>query len=186
MSMKNTKMFSKRTVMFAVLILALSAAVFLNWKYSDGGFIISGALSGDETSAEVETKYLGDAQYVNATTASDYFTLSRQQRDKTREDSIASLNEIINNVKSTDDAKTLAAERLTSITRAAENEQAIETVIIAKGFEKCVVIISDESVNVVVKSDEDGLLPSETVQIQDAVTSVAATNLENIKIIQIK
>jgi stage III sporulation protein AH len=76
------------------------------------------------------------------------------------------------------------AKKLTQIADTSNKESAIETIIKAKGFKEALVIISDESVTVIVPVES--LLPSETLQIQDAVTSQIDTELEKIKIITVK
>mgnify|MGYP003434890052 CR=1 FL=1 len=62
-----------------------------------------------------------------------------------------------------------------------EKEASIETLIKAKGFEKVVAVIGDKDVTVIVSAE--ALLPSQTLQIQDAVTSQTEISLQNIKIV---
>lgn len=183
-SSNNAKNALKKASVFALLIAALSGAVYFNWQYTSksGSIAVSGA-------ATETQKYLGDAKYVNATvqtTAADYFTTVRLKREQTLKSSLSSLNSIINNVKSTDEAKTKAAEQVTRLTEISKNEQSIESLIIAKGFSDCAAVISDESISVVVKCSKNGLLASEISQIQDIVTANSQISLENIKIIEIK
>ena len=54
----------------------------------------------------------------------------------------------------------------------------------SKGFSDVMVMISEESVSIIVPSE--GLLASETLQIQDAVRSQISVDLEKIKIITVK
>ena len=60
--MKKGAIIGKRQVLLAVLVVALSAAVYLNWQFSqnDGQYDITGALTSS-------TSYLGDVQYVGNT-----------------------------------------------------------------------------------------------------------------------
>ena len=90
----------------------------------------------------------------------------------------------MNDVKADSAAKTAAASEAAKIAKNVELENAAETLIKAKGFSDCVVIIADDTASVIVKSD--GLLASETVQINDIITSQAKISLENIKIIEVK
>lgn len=182
---KSAKSAVKKVLVFALLVAALSGAVYFNWQYTSksGSIAVSGA-------AKSTQKFLGDAKYVNATvqttTANDYFTSMRNKREQTLKNSLSSLNGIINNVKSTDEAKTKAAEQVARLTEISKNEQSIESLILAKGFSECVAVINDKSISVVVKCSKNGLLASETSQIQDIVTSNSEISLENIKIIEIK
>ena len=82
------------------------------------------------------------------------------------------------------DAKAKVVQSLTDIADRMEKESATEELIKAKGFEDTVVIIGDKDVNVIVKSDS--LLPSQILQIQDAVCSGLEISLENIKIVNRK
>ena len=54
----------------------------------------------------------------------------------------------------------------------------------AKGFADCAAVMTAENVSVMVKSD--GLLASDTVQIQDIAASATGYSLQNIKIVEIK
>lgn len=181
------KTIAKKGALFAALIIALSGAVYFNWQNaSQTGSI---AVSGTVTSKASE-KYLGDAKYVNATaqqtTASNYFDNAKQKREEDRKKSSTELKNIINNVKSGEDAKAKASEQLANLTELSKNETAIETLVTAKGFDDCVAVLSEKGANIVVKAKKSGLLDSETRQIQDIVLTNSDISLENIKIIEIK
>ena len=64
-SEKSAKTAVKKVFVFALLIAALSGAVYFNWQYTSksGSITVSGA-------AKNTQKYLGDAKYVNATVQS--------------------------------------------------------------------------------------------------------------------
>ena len=81
--------------------------------------------------------------------------------------------------------ETAKSEAIESVNRIADEiaaEANIETLVMAKGFEDCVAVISDGSASVVVKTD--GLLPSEIAQIMEIVYEQAQITPENIKIIE--
>ena len=63
-----------------------------------------------------------------------------------------------------------------------ETESNIETLIVAKGFEECVAVISDGSVSIVVKSE--GLLPAQISQINEIVYEQSGISPTNVKIIE--
>ena len=65
-----------------------------------------------------------------------------------------------------------------------EQELVVEGLIKAKGFEDCVVTISDTDVNAVVKGGE--LTETEVAQIVEIIQSQLNTRLENIKIIPVE
>ncbi|OJU13871.1 MAG: hypothetical protein BGN88_01705 [Clostridiales bacterium 43-6] len=182
--MKKSVIFGKRQIVLAMLILALGAAVFLNWKFSgiDGNLDLTGALN--------SSKYIGDAQYVNnpSTTVvkseDDYFAKTRSDRAKARADALAMLKEVMDDVKADANSKANVSAEATKLAKNVESENAVETLIKAKGFKDCVAIISGENINVVVKTN--GLLASESLQIQDIVTTQTKILPKNIKIIESK
>lgn len=183
--MKKRSAFGKRMVVMASLIVALSTAIFINYKYSavDGAIDISGMLS--------KTQYLGDAQFVNeavtnAKAQKDYFSETRKNREKSRENTMASLKEIVDDVKASSEAKAAASEKISALADKSETENSIETLICSKGFADCVAVITDNGISVVVKTPKKGLLESETMQIQDIITNSFNFPLENIKIIEVK
>lgn len=182
--MKKGRVFGKRQITLAVMVLALAAAVWFNMKYS-----IS---TGDKDAA---SKYLGEAEYVSnddtqsaietaAKAEQDYFSTVRQERAKTRNEAVELLEDTINDATLSDAVKTEAVSRKAEITTQMENEAAVESLLKAKGFNNAVVIIGDSDVNIVVKGDE--LTKAETIQIQDAAQSQTGFSLENIKIVTVK
>jgi stage III sporulation protein AH len=63
-----------------------------------------------------------------------------------------------------------------------ENETNIETLIVAKGFEECVAVISGDSASVVVRSD--GLAAAQISQINEIVFQQSGILPVNITIIE--
>ncbi len=182
--MKNRKIFGKKQIVMAGLVVALSAAVWLNMKYASGA---GGFLTAGETSSH---KNLGDTKYVmtesvlsSAETAaeSDAFVEAREERKKAREKAIALLEEAAGKADADKETKAKLTEKITQIAARMEKEVNIETLIRAKGFSDVVVIIGEEDVNVIVKAEE--LLQSQILQIQDAVATETKISLENIKIV---
>lgn len=181
--MAKSKIISKKTVTLAAMVVALGAAIFLNMKYS--------GVSADNIATGSGTKYLGEALYVGADAtaskndSSDYFSSTVSEREKTREEAIALLEETISDAKLSKEQKTAAVDALAEISDDKTKEAAIESLIKAKGFEKVAVILGDDNVSVVVATDHE-LLDSESMQITDAVLSQVDVELENIKIIKLK
>lgn len=185
--MKKSTIIGKKQILFGLMILALAGAVVLNMKFSATG----GAFSVD---SDTDTKILGETTYVNATSggqevvataaSADYFETTRSERNTTREDAIKKIEDTINNVKVTAEEKKEALAKLTQITDRMESEASIESLIKAKGFSDALAVISDENINIVVKSDK--LDETKTLQIQDIVTSQINIELEKIKIITVK
>lgn len=64
-----------------------------------------------------------------------------------------------------------------------ETEGKIENLIKAKGFEDCMVYISEDSADVMVKTD--GLLANEAAVIKDIVIQTTDIPVENVKILEV-
>lgn len=185
MKTEKRKISLKSVSIFGVLLLALGAAVYLNFNHF-------APMTGTAVSSAVGTtiKHLGDAKYVNATVATtgskNYFSEMRTSRDEEYNKSLDALNSIINNVRSTDDAKNTASKEVTRLTANREAQQNIESLILAKGFDECIAVINGENISVAVKCASSGLLTSETRQIEEIIMSSGTFLAENIKIIEIK
>ena len=184
--MKKGKVFGKQSIAMLLMVVALGAAVWLNMKYSSVS-----TLNPDD----IPSGYLGEALFVDGNqsgesvqtagkVSSDYLDTAKADRQSSRNEQIELLEETINDAKISDDVKKSAVDRLAQITKVSEQETAVETLLKAKGFENAVAIISDDGISVIVKSD--GLLSSQTIQIQDAVTSNTNIELANIKIVTVK
>jgi len=185
--MKKKKIFGAKHIIAAALLLALSGAVWLNMQYSTaaGGFVSTKDTSKDKNLGD--TKYVAnvsESSAIQTAATADYFSEAKADRKKSREEALALLEETLESPDIDNAAKAEATEKMTIIAERIEKEAAIETLIKAKGFEKVVVVISDNNITVIVLADE--LLPSQILQIQDAVTSQTEISLENIKIVNKK
>ena len=185
--MKSKKIFGIKHIIAAVLLVALGGAEWLNMQYSSaaGGFISTGNTSSNKNLGD--TKYVvnvNDSSAVQTSAAADYFSTAAADRKKARDEALALLEDTLKSAGSDSEAKAAATEKMTLIAERMEKEAAIETLVKAKGFEKVVAVMGDKDITVVVKADE--LLPSQILQIQDAVISQTEISLENIKIVNKK
>lgn len=180
--MKKTKRFGKAQVALAVMVVALAAAVGLNMKYS---------AEQDGTSANTSSKYLGQAEYVNASVSgesadksssgeSKYFKELRENRQKTREEALDILEETLDRTDLSEDQRSETTAQINSIAQAAKQEAGIETVLKAKGFNNVVAVIGENDVNVIIDIELDA---AKTAQIQDAVISQTNFAVADVKII---
>ena len=170
--MRKGKVIGKKHLALAVMVLALGAAVWLNMKFSSN-------------------KYLGEAKYVNANsqgvietsakTDTDYFTQAKKEREKARDEAAELIEETLKGATLTDADKKEAINATKELASRIENETNIETLLKAKGFDKAVAVIGENSVNIIVKSE--GLTTAQTLQIQDIVTAETKIPLGNIKIV---
>ena len=182
--MKKGKVFSKRHIVTAVLAICLIAAVWLNMRFSsfDNVSTISNSSVTSEQSFYDTNSALGEA--VQTGTGVDRISSARKERDDKRNKAVSEFKEIVNNSNIGQEEKSNALASLGLITSSIIKESDVETLIKSKGFSDAVVIISEESVSIIVPTE--GLLASETLQIQDAVRSLISVDLEKIKIITVK
>ena len=122
-------------------------------------------------------------QNVTDQSAADtYFSSVQIDRQRTRDEALEVLQGVVDNSASTATAKEEALAEINRMAQVMEAESNIETLIVAKGFEECVAVISGESVNIVVKSD--GLQAAQISQINEIVYEQSGILPVNIKIIQ--
>ena len=118
------------------------------------------------------------------TTTVGYFQTYRSTRESTRDQEMLYYDAIIANETSTEEAVKNAENAKLALISQMEQELVVEGLIKAKGFEDCVITISDSNVNAVVKADE--LTSTEVAQIVAVIQSQLKTSIENIKIIPVE
>ena len=173
----------KKYIVFASLVLALSAAVYINWQ-----------LSGAKTPQSA--KELGAASYVSATaSASDdevqqtaalsnesksYFSAERTKRQATQ-DKIIDAKEIFNLESSSDADKCEAEKNVEELLKTFTIQDSIESIVKAKGFSECLCYISDQGVSVIVPKSQ--LDDTSVLIIDDAVVTHYEVDYDDISVI---
>lgn len=120
----------------------------------------------------------------NTTTTSSYFQTYRADRESTRDQEMLYYDAIISSESSSEEAIKNAENAKLELINQMEQELVVEGLIKSKGFEDCVVTITDSNVNAVVKVAE--LTSAEVAQIVDIIQSQLSTSIENIKIIPVE
>lgn len=118
------------------------------------------------------------------TTTSSYFQTYRSDRESTRDQEMLYYDAIIASESSSAEAIATAESAKLELIEQMEQELVVEGLIKAKGFEDCVVTMSDGNVNAVVKAEEQ-LTKTEVAQIVEIIQSQLNTSIENIKIIPV-
>lgn len=176
------KFLGKKTVLLGTLVLALGAAVYLNYFFAEGPADLT------ENKPPEDDKTLGEAINVNTVTttptAEEYFKQARESREASRDEAVETVKDVLSNVKITDEQKAKMTAEMMAITKAIEQESKIENLIKAKGFKDCVVYIADNSCSVVVQGDS--LTVQDTAKISQVVTSQADIPAQNINIVPVK
>lgn len=172
--MKKGKVITLSRVLVCSMVLLLGAAIWLNTKYSSG-----------------KTKYMGETTFVSTTESEavptaaqvgDYFETAKANRDSAYKEAKQQAEDLLNGPESQE--KSRAAEDINVLLSRLVKQTDAENLLVAKGFAKNLVIISDQEVTVVVESQ--GLTAAQTVQIQDIIMGSCSAELNNIKIVTVK
>ena len=196
--------YGKRQLILASLVLALGAAVYLNWQFAGTGVAVDGESSSETSSA------LGAAQLVNnnyvetvsdgvesasgevsgqeaeptqgeVSEAAEKLSDARMTRQTARDEAVELLEDILNDAESDSAVKEAAVSEASAIAQNILKETNIESLVAAKGFSECVAYINGDTCTIVVNGD------MEDAQNALIVSDIAATetgfSADQIKII---
>lgn len=189
----------RKQLVLASLVLALGAAVYLNWQFSGVKALptagettpAAGATAGPETQ-------LGAAQLVNsvyvetvsddleervpvaAKPAADVFAEARVSRQTSRDQALELLDDVLEDAAADTEAKKAAVDQAAVIAQNILKETNVENLLKAKGFEECIATLSDEGCSVVVSGT---LEASQTLIIQEVVMEQTGVTADKIKIL---
>lgn len=111
----------------------------------------------------------------------DYYASSKLERDKMYAEMISNYESILNNTNASEAQKSIATQEITKVNNTKNAIMICENLLVTKGFENCVVLVNEESVNVVV-SINDGLNTEDVAKIQNIISRELGTEIENIHI----
>lgn len=175
----NKKRFGKKQWVLAGMVMLLGAAVYLNYYVAEQAPLSVGADTDTAQATATTTRALGESQFVNNTTAAaDYYAAVRQEREQAREEALAILKDALQDVKADEETQQETLEAVTAAAMAVEQENAVESLVKAKGYADCVAFIEDDHCHVTVKTDS--LTEAQTLQIAQIVmtqTDVPAANI---------
>lgn len=163
-------------VFLVVAALVINIAIF---SREDDGFDYDQSAGMDATTGTGETTAPSTDTSASVDT---YFSDVQVSRQRSRDEAIEVLQAVVDNTSSTATAKEEALAEIQNLAKVMETEANIESLIVAKGFEECVAVISGENASIVVRSD--GLIASEISQINEIVYQQAGIKPVNITIIQ--
>ena len=187
---ENFKVFcvkiGKRNFIIAGAVLLIAAAIVVNFAVLKGsdkndGFDYDQS-AGVNDNVDNNGSSDSDSSSGNASVGDTYFSSVQISRQRTRDEAIEVLQGVVDNQASTETAKNEALAEINKLATVMEDESNIETLVVAKGFEECVAVISDGKISVIVKSD--GLIPSEISQINEIVYEQAGILPVDITIIE--
>lgn len=174
-----SKTISKKQIIFAGLLIALCAAVYVNWYYTKPISEINDGAAVETT----EEQNLGEAQYVNASGAEDYFESAKLNRSKAHAEAQDALNKVIENDSADEESKTQAREKLNTLAQNIKDEADIENLIKAKTGGEVLVSIGD-TVEVIVA--QGTLNDTSALQIKEIVVNKTQISSEKITLVEAK
>ena len=144
----------KRQLLLATLIIALGAAVFVNWYYTRPDIESANAGAAETTTLPQvqEGANLGDARYVISTDATledapaqakanEYFASAKLRRQTAHDEAAEALNDVVKDSSSSETVAKQAGEMLEELANAIALESDIENLITAKvGCENLVIL----------------------------------------------
>ena len=187
--------FKSKQILSATLIIALGAAVAVNWYYRN-----SATLDEENTTAIEEVSgNLGDSLYVGATTAvaentettdvtdvnaKDYFSEAKLKRTQNHDKIIDEFEKIISDGKIDSDTKTQLMTMLSDFQKTIKTETDTENLITAKISSKCLVVINEGACQVILQKNT--LNEHVILQITEIIEKNTKISSENLTIIELK
>jgi stage III sporulation protein AH len=166
--------FKRKEITVVGLALLIALAGYLNVSYKRSQAVDEISLDGG----------FGEVKLVNGDYKEDgFFTEARLDRELSRSEAKETLNELINNDKTDQDAKEKAQQQVLDMAKTTDLEATAEGLIKAKGFKDAVIYITDNKVNAMVKAD--GLTELEAAKIQEIITEITGIDATNIKIVEV-
>lgn len=124
---------------------------------------------------------IGDAKLVSSDSVTDYFVSSKLERDTNYADMISTYTKILEDNSVSETQKNNAMKEITKITNTKNAISVCENILSTKGFDNFVVLVNNNSVNVVVKL-KDKLTKEKVAQIQNIVSRELGSKIEDIHI----
>ena len=173
----------KRQIIAAALVLALGSAVFINWYYNRPSVKSANAKPSVEA-VDNTGGNLGDAQLVNSSGVSESAVATGKSSDNSAHDEASeTLNKVIKDSSSDASAVKEATAALKALSNAIKLEGDIEALIKAKTGGDCVVIINNNSAEVIVA--KGALNDTVILQIKEIVLKQTGFSAENITIVEL-
>ncbi len=186
----------KKHLMAAGLALVLAVGLYANFAISNsvqsketaGNYGDTTFVSGNAD--EVKTDEAGDIitststdNDIKAGASDEYFAQARIDRKNSREEAKQMLESIYNGGDMTKDELAVVAQDAVAMTDMMEAETKIETTLKAQGFEDVLCYLSENSANIIVKTN--GLDSAQAAQIKSALLSEVDIAGENITIVEV-
>ncbi len=176
----------KQHILVSALVLALGAAVYLNWQFSGTPLIAPSSKElGAATYVSKNTKATADEVKKTSQEMSPEQKLSkaRTERAQAQDKALEESKVILQAADSSDEAKSEAVKAATEIEERILSQSNIENILSAKGFSEVLCYASENGCTVTVKKSE--LKEDSPLIIKDAVMSQLKVDFNDIVIVDI-
>ena len=124
---------------------------------------------------------IGNAKLVSSESVTDYFASTKLERDTNYADMISTYTKILEDNSVSETQKSNAMKEITKINNIKNAISVCENILSTKGFINFVVLVNNNSVNVVIDS-KDKLTKEKVAQIQNIVSRELNSKIEDIHI----
>ena len=132
-----------------------------------------------------EDEDIGDAKLVDSNSVvsepTDYYATTKLDRDTNYANTLSTYTKILEDSSVSETQKSIAMKEITKINDTKNAISICENLLSTKGFENYVVLVNNESINVVVKV-KGGLTKQKVAQIQNIISREFNCKIENIHI----
>ena len=178
-ALRSLPKIGRKHIVIACAILLIAVAVVLNivlFRGNGDTVDTPAAEPGDTVTDAADT---GKTQTVSE--ADGYFSATQVSRQRARDEALEVLQGVVENENADEAAKAGALSEISELARSMEAEANIESLICAKGFERCVAVISGDQCSIVVNGGE--LQEKEIAQINEIVYEQSGIKPANVRII---
>ena len=186
------RIFKKNQIMITALAVMIAVAGYLNYSgrlFGNDGKEANNELANQELldislgeAEDIESPEEGmDGTPGEAVLTSGVIAEAKLTREQVRVQNKETLMEIVDNKELSDSQKEQAVAQMLEMTKTAELEASVETMLLSKGFSESVVTITEKGVDVVINKSE--LTDANRAQIEDIVVRKTGVKAENIVIV---
>ncbi len=184
----------KRNGAILTMGLLVCGAAVLNWTYTgDVGTQVAEETSRIAGETTLVSSQEGDLTTVESQeetdvvpTSSDYFATARLTRQQARDSAVSLLQEAAAQEGADEAVANQASESIQVLASFTLAETQIENLVTAKGYADCVAFMGEESVSIVVSTEDGALSASDVAKISDITMTETGYSPEQIKIVATK
>ncbi|MCL2494621.1 MAG: SpoIIIAH-like family protein [Oscillospiraceae bacterium] len=181
------KLLQKRQLVLATLVLALGAAVFVNWYYSNPSVAADAQTMAPVQVTASEDEHLGDSLYVHnpyGASAGEYFAGAKLRRGVAHDEAKEVLGAVFNDTRADTKAVADAGKALQTLANAIKLEADCEALITAKTGVDCIVTIGERSVEAVLGGPPiDG---ATAMQVKEILLQKTGFDILQVSIVELK